>query len=515
MTTKLNVFKVGSGDGSLFPDFVARKSAELKQGKIERLDELCLHVFSHKVITSKFISLLFCFIFSRKLYLVCSQTKGALRITLLYLIKELGSFLVDTVLGVVVKCFFEVYVRYLRGFGAVPHKDSKVGVITKCLYIRAPLWFGLEAGGSIAHSAGVINSMRKLFEVDVFATDYVQTVSGSQRLFNLPKLFWNSRTALHYWTSLTFYKQIPKENYSFIYQRYSAFDLTGLLTSIKRRVPLVLEYNGSEIWIAENWGKTYSNRKVGLIVEELCLRYSHQIIVVSEALKKELIGRGVSSQKITVYPNCVDIDFFNNLDSSESECSVGDHFESDTFYFGFIGTFGKWHGVPLLVQAFEHFLRSNIKHEAECKLLLIGSGPEFEMVKELAERSQFSERIVLAGSIPQAIAPYYLNRCNVLVAPTLDNSDGSEFIGSPTKIFEYMALEKVIVCSPVGQIGSVITNGVNGIIFNAGSVESLSHALAHAYNDFSSLHHLAVRAKNDVSKNYTWDIHVQKIIKNL
>jgi glycosyltransferase involved in cell wall biosynthesis len=514
LITKLNVYKAGSGDGISFTDFVSIKLAELKILKIERIDHLYLYVFSSSAVTSKFFTLLFCFIFSRHFFMVDNKNQTSKKITFLYLLKEFGIFLVDIFIGTITKFYFEIYVRFLKFF-YIKANSSGVDTINKCLYIRAPLWFGLEAGGSIAHSAGVINSMRKLFKVDVFTTDYIQMVSGKQELFKLPRLLWNSRMALHFWTSLSFYKQIPKERYSFIYQRYSAFDMTGLLISLKQNIPLILEYNGSEIWIAENWGKAYSHRKVGLIVEAMCLKQAHKIVVVSEALKKELINRGIECDKIIVYPNGVDINFYKNLELIESEKSLDFSFDDNDFYFGFVGTFGKWHGVPLLVKAFERFLQKNREKTLSCKLILIGSGPESTEVKKLSNESEFSSRIIITGAIPQAITPSYLKNCNVLIAPTLKNDDGSEFIGSPTKIFEYMALGKIIICSPLGQINSIITNGKNGITFTPNSVESLSNALTKAYFNFEDLKNLGDQAFYDVSKKYTWDIHVEKIIKNL
>src|SRR5262249_15797910 len=39
----------------------------------------------------------------------------------------------------------------------------------------------------------------------------------------------------------------------FIYQRYSRFNCTGVLLSISSGLPFLLEFNGSETWLARNW----------------------------------------------------------------------------------------------------------------------------------------------------------------------------------------------------------------------------------------------------------------------
>ena len=40
----------------------------------------------------------------------------------------------------------------------------------KILYLRTLYWFGLKAGGSVGHTAGVINAMDKKAELSVVQT---------------------------------------------------------------------------------------------------------------------------------------------------------------------------------------------------------------------------------------------------------------------------------------------------------------------------------------------------------
>ena len=41
----------------------------------------------------------------------------------------------------------------------------------KILYLRTLYWFGLKAGGSVGHTAGVINAMDKKVQLSVVSND--------------------------------------------------------------------------------------------------------------------------------------------------------------------------------------------------------------------------------------------------------------------------------------------------------------------------------------------------------
>ena len=76
---------------------------------------------------------------------------------------------------------------------------------------------------------------------------------------------------------------------------------------------LVLEYNGSEYWIASHWIEKKRWIKFEWLmktVEDLNLQHADLIVVVSEVLQQELLGRGIKKKNIVVNPNGVDVDIF-------------------------------------------------------------------------------------------------------------------------------------------------------------------------------------------------------------
>ena len=55
--------------------------------------------------------------------------------------------------------------------------------------------------------------------------------------------------------------------------------------------------------------------------------------------------------------------------------------------------------------------------------------------------------------MPHSAVPAYLDACAILLSPHVPMPAGSAFFGSPTKLFDYMAMEKAIAASRLDRFG--------------------------------------------------------------
>ena len=65
----------------------------------------------------------------------------------------------------------------------------------------------------------------------------------------------------------------------------------------------------------------------------------------------------------------------------------------------------------------------------------------------------------------------------------MPNPDGTPFFGSPTKLFEYMAMGKGIVASDLEQIGEVLEHGRTAWLVPPGDVDALADGLRRLIDD--------------------------------
>ncbi|PYX54304.1 MAG: glycosyltransferase WbuB, partial [Acidobacteria bacterium] len=87
------------------------------------------------------------------------------------------------------------------------------------------------------------------------------------------------------------------------------FTYAGAILSRWLRVPLILEFNGSNVWMAQHWDPMKFGSWLRMC-EDVSLAHAWLIVVVSEVLRDELVACGISESRILVNPNAVDPDFF-------------------------------------------------------------------------------------------------------------------------------------------------------------------------------------------------------------
>jgi hypothetical protein len=134
----------------------------------------------------------------------------------------------------------------------------------------------------------------------------------------------------------------------FVYQRYSLNNFSGVQVSRDLRVPLVLEYNGSELWMSRHWGQPLKYEAIASRIERLNVTAADLLVVVSRAMRDELIARGVDAERILVNPNAVDPERYSpSIDGSRVRAQLG---LGESVVVGFISTFAPWHGATVLAR---------------------------------------------------------------------------------------------------------------------------------------------------------------------
>lgn len=390
---------------------------------------------------------------------------------------------------------------------------GKFGSLERVLYLRPTVGTTVPVGGAITHTHEVIRGLRRE-GVDVEAITTDPAIAATAANDSDPPCAWRlvqprtllkavpASTALA--EDIALVRAGSGNDVDAIYQRHTRFSLCGAVLARRTGYPLFLEYNGSEQFVGRYWNPTPFQRQLAAC-EAAALAAATRIFVVSQVDRDDLIERGVSAARIVLNPNGVDVERFakGGGDAVRKEWGI----EGSEFVIGFLGTFGPWHGAPLLARAFGDFAQSL----PTARLLLIGHGPEVEATQRELAAHGVADRAIFVGRVTSAEVPGYLDACDVLASPHVPLPDGVEFFGSPTKLYEYMAAGKAIVASDLGQIGDVLTDGETALLVRPGVSEEFAAALQRLAED-SSLRSELGRNARAAAESHTWRANARRVM---
>ncbi len=151
-----------------------------------------------------------------------------------------------------------------------------------------------------------------------------------------------------------------------------------------------------------------------------------EMISPSLKTKEMLVGYGLKTP-IEVIPTGIDLSKFNkNNFTAEQIQSVKDEvgLNKDEFLLVFVGRLAPEKSVDMPIRAMSILKKKNIK----IKFLIVGSGPQLEELKELANQVDCQEEIVFLGKKPATDVPLYYHSSDAFVSASLTETQGLTYI---------------------------------------------------------------------------------------
>jgi glycosyltransferase involved in cell wall biosynthesis len=386
--------------------------------------------------------------------------------------------------------------------------------LRRLLYLRPLVGMSTPVGGSVTHTHEVIRAIGELgIKVDAITTDpgVVATATNDPEppcRWRLSRVPWLLRAlpvsfALGGDLALLVASLRHARRADVVYQRQTRFALAGALLSRVLHRPLFLEYNSPSDFFRT--GRRAPLTRVRDACERAALASATCVVVVSEVARRQVAALGIPDERIIVNPNGVVADRFRYGGGAEFRRERG--IRDDEIVFGFVGSFGPWHGAPVLARAFDRVVSA----VPAARLLLAGDGDELGEVLETLEDLVVSGRVLSEGRVAPDRIPTILDSCDVLVSPHVPLAGGVEFFGSPTKLFEYMAAGKAIVASALGQIADVLEDGRSAVLVTPGDEDDLVAGLLKVAADGEFRARLGAAARRDAKSKYSWRRNAERI----
>lgn len=227
-----------------------------------------------------------------------------------------------------------------------------------------------------------------------------------------------------------------------------------------------------------------------------------KIFVVSSALKEFLVNRyKINPTKIIVSPNRINPELF--LKNEEDITPRNNRIDfKDSTVIGFVGSILPHHYVDVLIEAFNKV----IKLDKKVSLLIIGEGSLLNQLKSMVNQYGLNDHVFFIGKVPHHQVHEYINQMDVCVMP------GSNWYGSPIKIFEYAVLGKAIVAPNNSPLRDVMVNGEDGLLVET-NADMLAAAFMKLVDSPQIRQTLGQNFKNKVLSGYTWKSAAQLILR--
>ena len=266
----------------------------------------------------------------------------------------------------------------------------------------------------------------------------------------------------------------------------------------KHNLPVVYEVRAFWEDAAVDQGKVKQwafRYRMTRLLETMLFKKADAITVICDGLKRDIIDRGVSEEKIFVVPNGVDTERFVPIKKDEAlsnELSL-----KGKTVVGFIGTLFNFEGIDLLIEGM-----NLLKDQQDIVCIIVGYGQSEEKVKSLIKKYSLENKVKFLGKIPNEVIESYYSIIDIFIYPRL--SFRITELVTPLKPLEAMAMEKTVIASDVGGLRELINDGEDGLTFRAGNVHDLVEKLLYVYNNKTLAGNLGRTARGNMIKNRNW-----------
>lgn len=150
---------------------------------------------------------------------------------------------------------------------------------------------------------------------------------------------------------------------------------------------------------------------------------------------------------------------------------------------------------------------ADMENAKQVRLLIAGDGEELEPLKALAEKLGIADRVIFLGGVERSDVARVMSAADMFVS-TYDFSN----CGNP--LFEAQWFELPVVTLDNGATGTVISDGVNGLLLPVGDHARLVQALSLLVHDRDLRARLSAGAKTWADENMvSWQLRMEREVE--
>ncbi|HLK74244.1 MAG TPA: glycosyltransferase family 4 protein [Streptosporangiaceae bacterium] len=232
-------------------------------------------------------------------------------------------------------------------------------------------------------------------------------------------------------------------------------------------------------------------------LETRCMQAADLVVTLGEAMREEIVARGVPAGKVLIVPNAVSEDFLQPLpDAQKLRATLG--IQTDEHVIGEVSTLVPHEGIGTLLEATKILKGRGIKVRA----LIVGDGPERPALQRQAADLGLAETAIFTGRVPAAKVREFHALLDVFVVPR--TPDRVCQLVTPLKPVEAMASGLCVVTSEVKALAEIIKPDVTGALTIPEDPVALADSLELLICSPDIRRKLGDNAREWVARDRTW-----------
>ncbi len=281
--------------------------------------------------------------------------------------------------------------------------------------------------------------------------------------------------------------------------------LSAIRASRRFRIPVVFDVHENYPEAMRIWGHKgmlwfiLRNPWLSEKLEHYCLRAADAVITVSEEHRELFLRQGLPPAKVHFVGNTVDYESY--LEMTIDPEIVARY--QPWYVLEYLGKFGPERDLETAIRGLR-LLRAEIPN---IRLLLVGDGPNVAELQRCAREEGVEDLVEITGWVPFDQTASYIQACGICIVPQPSNPFIDNTI--PHKIFQYMALEKPVICSDARALVRIVTESRCGEVFASRSAEDFARAVLKVFrSDFP----YGANGRLAVEQKYNWKRSSQTLI---
>jgi glycosyltransferase involved in cell wall biosynthesis len=268
------------------------------------------------------------------------------------------------------------------------------------------------------------------------------------------------------------------------------------------RLPVVYEVRGfwEDTWLSRHAGArdlTDSDRyRLTRALETHCMAAADLVVTLGEAMREEIVERGVDPATVIIVPNGVSEEFLRPLPDDQGKLKASLGIKPGEHVVGLVSSLVAHEGIGTLLEAVKILNDGGLRTRA----LIVGDGPEGPALQRQA--AALGIDAIFPGRVPLSQVRAYHAILDVFVVPR--TPDRVCQLVTPLKPVEAMASGLPVVVSRVRALAEIVNDKVTGLLAPPLDPAGLADALASLLDNPDQRAELGANARQWVARDRTW-----------